>query len=165
MQSIGPFGRWEAFDFGKGSNGGSKRVGCKKVHGGVLQSATYFSLAGDCATETLDKKTDACRRANRGGRCPPGVKPDGKTCFWSATVDGMVEIDELDGTRAQGFATHAKWCTRPGDRSKTAPCFWDQNDVHRDWRQAAERVTALNMLFQAKYGSSDRPPPECFYEG
>lgn len=165
FQSIGPFGRWEAFDWGKGSNGGSPRVGCKKIHGGILQSAAYFSAAGDCATMRFDQKTDECKRAHRGGRCPDGVTPDGKTCFWSAKVIGEVDIDELDGTRAQGFKTHADWCTRAGDRSKTAPCYWDAHDIHTDWLPAAERVTAINQLFEAKYGEPDRPPPECVFEG
>ena len=69
------------------------------IHGGALQTATYYSLPGRCASMRYWEKTEECMRESPGGVCPAGKRPNGKTCHWSAKVVGWAAHGALVPTR------------------------------------------------------------------
>ena len=82
-----------------------------------------------------------------------------------AQVIGFVDLDELSGIRAKGFADHTAFCHQDGHEDRL--CFWDGQVIDKDWVKAAERVTALEALFFARYPEQghDQPPPKCDWHG
>ncbi|RHY19683.1 hypothetical protein DYB30_011567 [Aphanomyces astaci] len=89
----------------------------------------WFSFPNSCFTKGFSGKTDACRAAEKGGLCPFGIRPDGITCTFSATVLGYLNLDDLVGITALNntntghpYVTRTEFCQAGG--VETDLPFW-----------------------------------------
>jgi len=127
----------------------------------------WYDLPGECPSKDIKSKTQACKKAQPGGKCD---QPDGgKTCTWNYKDAGFVRVEELygDGFDYKAYCEKLGGHNVPGeydrstDRGKGGVDFWDDKG---NAARNAQRVERLRAVFRRRYPTMpDLPEPWCDY--
>nr|AIG55946.1 secreted protein [Achlya hypogyna] len=138
--------------------GGEPRIDHKYAN---YPNNIWFSFPNSCYTQTFTAKNDACRKAQPGGLCPRGTKPDGVKCTFSYDVLGYIFIDDLVGITNMTSKAGTKYRNRVEfckdgkveynmDTDNSDLTFWNQ--PHNETANA-ERTQKMLDLYNAQLAS------------
>jgi len=128
------------------------------------EGATWYSVPGECASETYKNKTAACIKREPGGLCPAGKLPTGAyDCTYTYEKVGAITIDELEGIEDyDAFISAGGRVYDPKTDKGTHMTFWDGL---RDTKACARRVAHADTLFKQKYPDlPDLQAPKCDFD-
>jgi hypothetical protein len=126
----------------------------------AYSGATWYSLPGECPSQSCARKTPECRIQQPGGRC---TNPNGtRSCTWHVEPAGEVRLDALTGILDyRAFCASGKKEYVPGLDHGIGAGFWDgQRSRHR----CEARIEAVTRLFSKLYPGEPRQSyvaPEC----
>eukprot|EP00930_Biecheleria_cincta_P041126 TRINITY_DN2816_c0_g1_i2.p1 TRINITY_DN2816_c0_g1~~TRINITY_DN2816_c0_g1_i2.p1 ORF type:complete len:461 (-),score=63.22 TRINITY_DN2816_c0_g1_i2:290-1480(-) len=158
---------------------GTKEGFCPMRYG---EAAAWYSLPGECPSQTFFSKSPACKKQEPGGFCA-GTPTGASDCTWNYEKAGEINIDELVGITPR-FKSHYAFCKQgcleyvkfsaqgKKDVGKCGIHFWDheRDAVKNQWR-----IRKLDEAFKKKYphlpSDKEMPAPKCdfdkdkFYDG